>query len=106
MELPNEVHFVKNCNCGGKYQLRGKSSEASHNRSKRHQRYLEDFANRLLENNIHGSPFDRGMFDVNHSRIYNPHKIIDGETVLDLTNREVAEYNMGGNVAIKQMFAH
>ena len=52
-----------------------------------------------MQNEIHGSPFDRGSADSWYGRGKNPHfypnGTYNGEAVTDLTPEEVAAYNKG-----------
>ena len=98
MEIQNLIcnegyHLVRRCGCGGKYQLRGKSSRDSHNRSKRHQKYIQKLDDTLWRRRL--LPFDCGYADAYYSREYKPKFIIDGESILDLTLDDIAEYKRG-----------
>ena len=54
-----------------------------------------------MQNEIHGSPFDRGSADSWYGRGKNPHfypnGTYNGEAVTDLTPEEVAAYNKGND---------
>ena len=43
------------------------------------------------------TPYDRGGADRYYGRPFNPHYVVDGVTVTDLTPEQIAEYRAGWN---------
>ena len=43
------------------------------------------------------TPYDRGGADRYYGQPFNPHYVVDGVTVTDLTPEQIAEYRKGWN---------